>query len=190
LKAVARWKTNSRRFGYAAIPSGVIITVYPAVVTATGWKTISEVASCRTLVNRYVLNDPLKYTDPSGLEVFPSGVPSPDPGSVPTPLEIYHDLHDLRSQLQQEFGAGAANDAMRHCVASCIAAKRYGTSVAWFAGFVNEMQGLIIDITHLQTGAFQISDLQHNQLGLGAASEAGSESECRDKCKRKCPPEG
>jgi len=139
---------------------------------------------------RYAANDPLKYTDPSGLEIFPNGVPSPDPGSVPTPLDIYDDLHDLRSQLRQEFGAGAANDDMRHCVAACIAAKRYGTGISRLAGVVNELEGLILDIRFRQTGAFQPSDLRRNEQGIDASRQAASESECRENCKKKrCPPE-
>ncbi len=80
---------------------------------------------------------------------------------------------------------GGANDTMRHCVASCVAAKRYGVGWARLAGFANELQGLWIDIINLQEGAFQLSDLKHNEWGFALAQVSADEFGCWTGCKKK-----
>ena len=53
---------------------------------------------------RYAANDPLKYTDPSGLEVFPNGVPSPTPlRSGRSPWTIYDEaLKDAQAKFSRQ----------------------------------------------------------------------------------------
>jgi len=131
----------------------------------------------------YVLNDPLNAIDPNGLIDF-------DPGSAAAAFHlgqaignIYNDLHQLRSQLQQQLGAGQRTDSLRHCVASCVAAKRHGPGWARFAGFINELQGIAIDLLNLQIGAFQVSDLEHNEWGISFAQLTTEEIQCFTLCR-------
>ena len=93
----------------------------------------------------------------------------------------YMDLHALRSSLQQQYPGHGRNDSLRHCVASCVAAHRFGEGIARLAGFLNELNGLWIDLRNQQEGAFELQDLWHNEIGF-ALSIAPDEESCYRSC--------
>jgi hypothetical protein len=149
----------------------------------------------------YVRNNPVNWVDPWGLITFfreagywlELGIYW---------NEVYEYAHEQRSWGHSNYG-GQENSPMRHCVVSCIMAKRYGTDTARIAGYANEAQGaLLVDLPIMWNGimkisptereeylaigrltgtvpwAFQLDDLENNERGFKCAKR-----ECEDKSK-------
>jgi RHS repeat-associated protein len=137
----------------------------------------------------YALNSPLKFVDPKGFEI-----PTPpswlDPNYKFPGEKTYEDLQGIRSDMQRKYpGESNFNDKMRHCVASCLIAQKYGKGLARSAGVVNEVQGLVLDIYRIfrrrPTGAFEFSDFKSNEIGFKTAGvvNSGRYCDCDTACK-------
>ncbi|MDQ7772492.1 MAG: formate--tetrahydrofolate ligase, partial [Elusimicrobiales bacterium] len=136
----------------------------------------------------YVGNSPYNRIDPTGL--------SPVIGPTLRLFLYWRDLYNYafltRIWGQDQF---RNDDAMRHCVVSCMTAKKFGVVGGFVAGTGNEIQGLVrwdiptilAAITGLgaegyqsagwgrlagtQDFAFQLKDFQNNQRGFKCATK-------------------
>jgi RHS repeat-associated protein len=128
----------------------------------------------------YASSNPQRLIDPLGL------YGAPNLGGYQLRV-CYDDLHRRRIQGHQRF-PGDANDFMRHCTVTCEAAAQgpcHPLTVR-FGGVMNEIQGLLIDILHRQTGAFEFEDFMSNEQGLACAAGAGACS-CEQCCRNAQP---
>jgi RHS repeat-associated protein len=150
----------------------------------------------------YARGNPLRYSDASGLA--PVFMPE-HMDTVPPPTDIWEHWSDLynTSRRLRTWGHGRfpweENSSMRHCVVSCLVAKKFGIPSGIVAGTANEFQGLVLhDIPDLPgrfTGkrpwAFQFQDFKDNQRGFNCAAadrcnaaEGSPEEACIKCCQR------
>ncbi|MCA1791646.1 MAG: hypothetical protein LC667_17880, partial [Thioalkalivibrio sp.] len=115
---------------------------------------------------RYVKANPVRFTDPYGLYRNPYDI-ADDAGN---------DARDSGLPGQHN----GPQDAYRHCLASCEAARENGQAIAEFLGWANERKG---DWEHKQDRREREMDEHNNscgrQLGDGAASKRQCERGCR-----------
>ena len=92
----------------------------------------------------YVMNDPVNFIDPTGLEIsmgLPPGSGIPAWGGVMSPWDLYNNaIADAKARYPNSPPNGIGN-AYQHCLASCWAASIYGSSLAAAAGWANEVAG-------------------------------------------------
>jgi RHS repeat-associated protein len=176
--------------------SGLSLTWFRAYDVRLGrWLSRDPIGDAGGLnLYEYVGNGPVNWMDSLGL--FPGDFNDVENQQLEIAADwarrTYEDLKQQRVANHAKY-PGEANSSMRHCVQSCEAARKHGTSVARIAGVGNEVQGLIgHDIPNLFTRrpwgdrpwAFQLQDLKDNERGFDAAKRSGScEEECRKKCK-------
>jgi RHS repeat-associated protein len=87
----------------------------------------------------YVRNNSLNDIDPDGLEIFPKGVPLPDPKLSVFPTKPqWTEWQDRYFPPQKYEGVNDEADAFRHCLASCDVTAFAGERTAEFAGWLNE----------------------------------------------------
>lgn len=147
----------------------------------------------------YVGGDPMRFSDPLGLQsrdleyIYKYSGAKPPPPATPGPYDI---ARQWRTWGHQTF-PGEKNSAMRHCTVSCILSKRISTGAARASGVVNEAQGLILhDIPNMRsrmTGdspwACQADDVKNNERGFSAGdslSNGLSDSQLIQSCTLKC----
>ncbi|MEG3792717.1 RHS repeat-associated core domain-containing protein, partial [Lysobacter sp. CCNWLW3] len=130
----------------------------------------------------YVNGRPLHYVDPHGLEVISIYVDGTlermgrrDAKDI---RETYERARGIRDWANERYPRvrGDPNDAMRHCVTSCMMAreKTLGSNAGRVLGVVNEGWGfvrhdLMLLVPKIRDGgpwAFQMSDLEHNEKGF------------------------
>jgi len=110
----------------------------------------------------YVANSPLKYTDPLGL--------------FRNPWEIFNDAMNDARQTGLPGAHNGAQDAYRHCLASCLMAKENGQGPAIAFGWANEKYG---DWAHNQEQGERAMDNSNNACGRNFAK---NKQDCKNSC--------
>jgi RHS repeat-associated protein len=120
----------------------------------------------------YARNSSINGRDPYGLirDDAPWDTPNSNDSAGPGEylMSMYKYAHKIRSELRSRYDA-PEYDSLRHCAATCALSTAYGTTSARIAGAANEMQGIAIDLRHLQTGAFELLDFRRNEVGVACS---------------------
>jgi RHS repeat-associated protein len=113
----------------------------------------------------YAENNPLRYTDPLGLWRNPS--------------DIYDDAVNDARRSGLPGPHNGAQDAYRHCLASCETARENTAAAAQCLAWANEKKG---DWTHNQERGERSMDDHNNAVGIGFGGTAKSTQDCRNAC--------
>jgi len=113
---------------------------------------------------RYVRNRPLMYRDPMGLWAWP--------------WNIYEEAATDAAELYPDDPHGA-QDAYRHCLASCLMTVENGTFATWALGESNEIKG---DIFNGQSTSERDRDTSNNACGTYHGWNGGSRQSCAAAC--------
>jgi RHS repeat-associated protein len=125
----------------------------------------------------YVAQDPINAIDPSGLEIFPRGVPLPSKPQR-SPFDIFSDAARLASISGLPGPSNGPQDAYRHCLASCMTTKEVGPGEAAILGWANEVFG------HPgQESGERAMDDRNNACGRAIGKTARSTADCESGCR-------
>lgn len=128
----------------------------------------------------YVLNNPLRYIDPSGLDI---GALLPVPGGAFSPgeLPLIYKAEKISEAASRFPGNGPAANAYRHCVTLCEISNVSGPRIARALGSANEIQSSLKP--NFDPTDSSIDEI-NNECGIEASEENDGRS-CQDKCAEK-----
>jgi uncharacterized protein RhaS with RHS repeats len=125
----------------------------------------------------YVLNDPVNKVDPMGLaDSYVGGIVGLDPifpRATKAAEVVFPENADKNGK----------RDAMRHCLASCMATLRYGSTIAEGLGVAHESRresGAISDPKNTSRSCQM--DLHNNFIGASEGESANSNADCVKRC--------
>jgi len=113
----------------------------------------------------YVTNDPVNWNDPMGL--------------WRNPLEIPPEAAEKAYELEKEGAHGGAQDALRHCIASCIMTVENTSVVSAILGRGYEIRGDLIDNQSVEDRKM---DDHNNSCGNKLGKELTNANDCADSC--------
>ena len=124
----------------------------------------------------YVVNDPVNFIDPDGLQ----GLPTPGEGQILFDLGAgaagRQEALKAQDQLRAKEGLPSGNDSFRHCYASCLVTLAVGEASAQTAGDLYEA------LTPARPQQDLEEDLRCNEAGRDFGKNASSPQDCLNQC--------